>query len=171
MTKAMLLMSAVTVGLPWSNAFAAADVQTLKQGRALATVLPYLMPGVGREAADKAASFWTSKKPGNVEIVESGDQQIVLSFLPESRRLRVDRRQLDRQPSSIVIEPGPMGDMVAHNSQGKILLSAKTERGTVALIGPQGDVIAKVIPGYSDAGPSGGVFSGIRGLFSPATAR
>ena len=171
MTKGMLLMSAMTVCLPLSRAFAAADAQDLKQGRALATVLTYLMPGVGREAADKAASFWTAKKPGNVEIVESGDQQVVLSFVPESRRLRIDRRQLDRKPSSIVIEPGPMGDMVAHNSQGKILLSAKSERGTVALIGPQGDVVAKVIPSYSDSKSSNGALSGIRGFFSPAAAR
>lgn len=168
MKRSVLLLSAMTVGLPLTQAFADPDARALKQGRALATVLSFLMPGVGREVADKAASFWTAKKPSHLEIVESGDQQIILSYLPESGRLQIDRRQLDKKPLSVVIEPGPMGDMVAHNSEGRILLSAKTEKGTVSLIGPKGDLIAKVVPAYTEPSITS---SGFRGLPLPLPAR
>lgn len=170
MKTTVLLLSAMTAGLSYSNAFAATDAQTLKQGRALSTVLSYLMPGIDRDAADKAAAFWTSKNTSHLEVVESGLQQVVLSFVPEFNRLRVERRQLDRKPTALVIEPGPMGDMVAHDMAGKILLSAKSDRGTVALIGPTGDLVAKVVPAFNES-PAMPAGMGLRGLALPLSAR
>jgi len=95
-----------------------------------------------------SVEFWTGKNPVYSKApreLSNGDYSAVLSYRPDSRRLRVDRFKKGRPAGAILIEPSADG-MLARSADGGVLLRAITVDGRVLLRDAQGREIARRDP-------------------------
>jgi hypothetical protein len=127
------------VGGPWVNEFVFLG---------LAALSVYPVSVLADAIVFNSWQFWTGKNPvtaKNVRSIEQGDAQAVLSYTPESHRLRVDSFQKGKLASTYIFEPGVDG-MVARNVQGEVLMTAKTVAGMIVLQDGSGKPIGQYDP-------------------------
>lgn len=92
-------------------------------------ILPgYFITTLGDAIIFNSIEFWGGKNPvqaRNTKSIQAGDEQAVLSYTPQSKRLRVDSFRNGRPQGTVIFEPGAQG-MVARDAQGEIILKART---------------------------------------------
>ena len=88
--------------------------------------------------------FWTGKNPVSAKQIrstEDGNKQTVMSYLPATKKLRIDMFNSGRPEGTVVIEPGPNGAMTAKDTNGNLLTSATNPDGTVSISDTNGKVL------------------------------
>lgn len=116
-----------TVGTKWVN-----------EGVFLGMVIipAYFFATLGDAIIFNSIEFWGGKNPvtaKNVKSLQAGEEQAVLSYTPETKRLRVDSFRKGKLSGTVIFEPGADG-MVARNGAGELIMKAKTlDNGQVLL--------------------------------------
>ena len=100
-------------------------------------ILPvYFFATLGDAIVFNSIEFWGGKNPvqaKNVKSIQIGGDQAVLSYTPETKRLRVDSFRNGKLDKTVVFEPGAEG-MVARDAKGTVLMTAKTiDNGMIVL--------------------------------------
>ncbi|MDD5656987.1 MAG: DUF3332 family protein [Elusimicrobia bacterium] len=100
-------------------------------------ILPvYFFATLGDAVIFNSIEFWGGKNPiqaKNVKSIQSGEEQAVLSYTPETKRLRVDSFRNGKLKGTVVFEPGTSG-MEARGANGELLMQARTmENGQIVL--------------------------------------
>jgi len=105
----------------------------------LVVVPVYQLAALGDAVLFNSIQFWTGENPVTgkaVRSVEAGDRQVVMSYSPEGKRLRLDMFRGGRSVGTAVVAPGP---------DGRATLT--DERGTVTVVGADGRAVSVFRPG------------------------
>ncbi|MCX5795993.1 MAG: DUF3332 family protein [Elusimicrobia bacterium] len=101
----------------------------------------YCVAALGDAIIFNSLEFWGEKNPVQARATKSlqaGDEQAVLSYTPEDKRLRIDSFRDGRLQGTVILEPGAQG-MVARDARGEIILKAKTlDDGHIVISDPHG---------------------------------
>ncbi|MFA6004069.1 MAG: DUF3332 family protein [Elusimicrobiota bacterium] len=113
-------------------------------------ILPvYFFATLGDAIIFNSIEFWGGKNPiqaKNVKSLQAGEDQAVLSYMPDTKRLRVDSFHKGKLSSTVVFEPGAEG-MVAKDAQGAVMMQAKTsDSGLVVLSDASGRTVGTYDP-------------------------
>ncbi|MFH1618746.1 MAG: DUF3332 family protein [bacterium] len=93
--------------------------------------------------------FWGGKNPATakqIRSVENGDSQAVMTWLPETRRLRVDMFRKGKAEGGFVIEPGADGNPTAIDKSGKVFSAGTNPDGTVTVSDASGGIVGTCDP-------------------------
>jgi hypothetical protein len=115
-------------------------------------ILPvYFFATLGDAVIFNSIEFWGGKNPvqaKNVKSIQIGEDQAVLSYTPETKRLRVDSFRNGKHNKTVVFEPGNEG-MVAHDGKGAVIMTAKTiDNGMIVLSDPNGKQVGTYDPAH-----------------------
>jgi hypothetical protein len=129
-----------TMGSKWANEAAFLGL----------AILPvYFFATLADAVVLNSIEFWSGKNPvtaKNVKSIQAGDEQAVLSYAPDSKRLRVDSFRNGRPEATVIFEP-TSGGMVARGSSGEVLMKASTlAGGRVVLTRPDGSQLGTYDP-------------------------
>jgi len=113
-------------------------------------ILPvYFFATLGDAIIFNSIEFWGGKNPvqaKNVKSIQAGDEQAVLSYTPETKRLRVDSFRNGKLNGTVIFEPGTDG-MVARNGNGEVIMKAKTlDSGLITLSDASGRQVGTYDP-------------------------
>jgi len=89
--------------------------------------------------------WWGGKNPvdaRNIKSIQSGEEQAVLNYTPDTHRLRVDSFRKGRRVGTVIFEPGAEG-MVAHDEKGQTLMTARTVDDQVVLADASGKEVGR----------------------------
>ena len=162
MKKSLPLVLVLTVGLAacygpfnltkklykWNGDF---DNKWKKEGVFLGCViLPvYFFATLGDGIIFNSIEFWGGKNPvtaKNVKSIQIGEDQAVLSYTPETKRLRVDSFRNGKHDKTVVFEPGTSG-MEARDANGNVLMTARTlDNGQIVLSDNNGKQVGTYSP-------------------------
>ncbi len=129
-----------TVGGKWTN-------EGVFLGLAILPVYGFSI--LGDAVIFNSIEFWGGKNPvsaKNVKSIQAGEDQAVLSYAPDAKRLRVDRFHNGRVAATVIFEPGAQG-MVARDGAGRILMQARTlDSGLIRLSDASGREVGTYDP-------------------------
>lgn len=113
-------------------------------------ILPvYFFATLGDAIIFNSIEFWGGKNPitaKNVKSIQVGEDQAVLSYTPETKRLRVDSFRNGKHDKTVVFEPGAEG-MVARDANGTVLMTARTlDSGQIMLSDNNGKPVGTYDP-------------------------
>ena len=101
----------------------------------------YFFATLGDAIIFNSIEFWGGKNPivaKNVKSIQAGEDQAVLSYTPETKRLRVDSFHGGKLNNTVIFEQETEG-MVARNGKGEVIMKARTQdNGQVTLPDPSG---------------------------------
>ncbi|MFH2204760.1 MAG: DUF3332 family protein [Elusimicrobiota bacterium] len=105
----------------------------------------YFFATLGDAVVFNSLEFWTGNNPitaKRLKSIRAGDEQAVLTYRPDERRLRVDTFDKGKHLSTVMLEPGPEG-MVARDGRGRLLAGARTDGQTVIVRDPAGGELGR----------------------------
>ncbi len=109
------------------------------------TILPvYSVTLLADAVVLNSVEFWTGKNPMSakqIRTIGNGEQQAVMTYQPDSRRLRIDMFTKNKNTGTVIVEPGPDGSMIARDPKGTLLISTADSDGMVNVTGPDGGVV------------------------------
>jgi len=114
-----------------------------------AIVQVYTFAALGDAIIFNSIEFWGGKNPvqaRNIKSIRIGEDQAVLSYTPEAKRLRVDSFHKGKLNETVIFEPGADG-MAAHDAKGTVIMTAKTlDSGMVVLSDRNGKQVGTYDP-------------------------
>ena len=90
--------------------------------------------------------FWTGDNPiasRRIRTIQDGDKQVVMSYRPEDRSLKLVSMEGGRHVSTVILEPDGKGRMVARSGDGELLMLAKSQGDEVVIRSPSGKEVAR----------------------------
>jgi hypothetical protein len=109
----------------------------------------YFFSALGDAIIFNSIEFWGGKNPvqaKNVKSIRVGEDQAVLSYTPETKRLRVDSFRNGKLDKTVVFEQGTEG-MVARDAKGTVIMTAKTiDNGMIVLSDTNGKNVGTYDP-------------------------
>ncbi|MFC1522020.1 DUF3332 family protein [Elusimicrobiota bacterium] len=93
--------------------------------------------------------FWSGNNPVQVKgikSIEKGKDQAVMTYLPDSKRLRVDNFRAGKHIFTYILKPGTDGNMIATDENDKVLMSATTTDGMIVVTSTTGKEVGRYHP-------------------------
>ncbi len=91
-----------------------------------------------------SVEFWTGKSAlssKRMQSIQDGDKQAVMSYAPDSRKMRIDLFAAGRPTGTVLVEPGADGSMTARREDGTVLKAATMADGSVVVTDAQGRTV------------------------------
>lgn len=106
----------------------------------------YTLAALGDAIIFNAVEFWGGKNPvtaKRVQSIERGEHQAVLTFTKD--KLRIDSFEKGRPAGTVLLQPEG-GVLAARDSEGRLLMTGRSEAGRIVLADSLGRTLARHDP-------------------------
>lgn len=109
----------------------------------------YPVAGLVDAVIFNSVEFWGGKNPvtaKTTKIVSEGNHSVVMNWIPNESRLRIDLFEKNRPTGWVMMEKDSAGNLYATDSKGSRLNSRTNADNTITLYTPEGKVVASYKP-------------------------